>query len=192
MHCFVHTDRDPVGICKSCYKGLCAECAADLHHSLACKGTHEEAVERLVLASQAKCDAALKDFDTALRFDSTFVPALRQRGKIYADRGNFTGALADYSAAIRLQPKAAALWSDRGEVNLSLHRYRSAITDEAQAIQFDPKLASAYYLRSVAFGDLGHRDEAVSDLRAAVALNPSLAAYVTITGKTVVLKLPPL
>jgi len=47
MHCFVHTDRDAVGICKSCYKGLCVECAADLHHSLACKGTHEEAVERL-------------------------------------------------------------------------------------------------------------------------------------------------
>jgi hypothetical protein len=47
MHCFVHTDRDAVGICKSCYKGLCVECAADLQHSLACRGTHEEAVERL-------------------------------------------------------------------------------------------------------------------------------------------------
>lgn len=47
MHCFIHTDREAVGICKSCCKGLCPECAADLEHSLACKGRHEEAVERL-------------------------------------------------------------------------------------------------------------------------------------------------
>lgn len=47
MHCFMHTDRDAVGICKSCYKGLCVECAADLQHSLACRGKHEEAAERL-------------------------------------------------------------------------------------------------------------------------------------------------
>lgn len=47
MHCFVHTDRDAVGICKSCNKGICVDCAADLQHSLACKGAHEEAVEQL-------------------------------------------------------------------------------------------------------------------------------------------------
>jgi hypothetical protein len=47
MHCFVHTDREALGICKSCYKGLCAECAADLQHSLACRAKHEETVERL-------------------------------------------------------------------------------------------------------------------------------------------------
>lgn len=146
----------------------------------------------LVFAAQANYDAALRDFDSALGFDSKFVPALRERAKIYAGRGNFTGALTDYSAAIRLQPKAAALWSDRGELDLGQHEYGSAIKDEAQAIQLDPNLASAYYLRSVAFGYSGDRAKAVSDLRTAVGLDPSLATYVTIKGKTVVLKLPPL
>jgi tetratricopeptide (TPR) repeat protein len=146
----------------------------------------------VVFEAQATFQAALQDFDAALGVNPKFVPALRQRAKIYADRGNFAGALADYSEAIRLQPKTAELWSDRGELDLSQHEYGSAIEDETQAIRLDPKLASAYYLRSVAFGDSGHRAGAVRDLHTAVVLDPSLAAYVTITGKTVALGLPPL
>jgi tetratricopeptide (TPR) repeat protein len=146
----------------------------------------------VVFAAQAKYDAALQDLDAALGLDSKFLPALRERAKLYADRGNFADAMADYSEAIRLQPNTAELWSDRGELDLGQHKYGSAIDDESHAIRLDPKLASAYYVRSVAFGDSGHRAEAVRDLRTAVALDPSLATYVTITGKTVELRLPPL
>jgi Tfp pilus assembly protein PilF len=146
----------------------------------------------VVLASQANYVAASQDLDTALEFDSKFVPALRQRAKIYAVRGNLMGALADYSEAIRLQPKTAALWSDRGYVDLGQHDYSGAVKDEAQAIQLDPKLARAYYLRSVAFDDLGDRVNAVDDLRTAVGIDASLAHYVLIQGKNVTLTLPPL
>lgn len=145
----------------------------------------------VVLVAQASYDAALQDFDTALKLNSKFVPALRQRARIYATRGNLVGALADDSEAIRLQPKTAALWSDRGRVDLGRGDYGSAIGDESRAIQLDPKLASAYYLRSVAFGNSGDGAKAVTDLRTAVGLNASLASYVTIKGKTVVLGLPP-
>jgi Tfp pilus assembly protein PilF len=126
----------------------------------------------VVFVAQADYESALQDFDTALKFDSKFVPALRQRARLYAVRGNLT--------------------SDRGQVDLGQHQYGNAIEDEAHAIQLDPKLASAYYLRSVAFGNSGDSAKAVSDLRTAVGLDPSLAAYVTIRGKTVVLGLPPL
>ncbi len=146
----------------------------------------------VVLASQANYMAALQDFDTALGFNSKFVPALLQRAKIYAARGNLTSALADYSGAIRLQPKTAALWSDRGYVDLSQHDYGDAVKDEAQAIQLDPGLARAYYLRGVAFGDLGNRANAMGDLQTAVELDASLAHYVLIQGKNVTLRLPPL
>ena len=146
----------------------------------------------VVLASQADYPAALQDFDTALGFDSKFVPALGQRAKIYASRGNLTGALADYSTALQLQPKTAELWSDRGYVDLGQHDYNDAVKDEAQAIELDPKLARAYYLRGVAFGDLGNRTNAVGDLQTAVGLDASLAHYVLIQGKNVTLTLPPL
>ena len=37
MKCYYHSDRDAVGTCKSCGKGLCPECAVDLGKGLACR-----------------------------------------------------------------------------------------------------------------------------------------------------------
>jgi hypothetical protein len=42
MKCFYHHDRDAVGNCKSCGKGLCPECAVDLTKGLACRNRCEE------------------------------------------------------------------------------------------------------------------------------------------------------
>ena len=47
MRCFVHRDKDAVGICRACGKGLCEDCAADLGHGLACKASCVERVELL-------------------------------------------------------------------------------------------------------------------------------------------------
>jgi hypothetical protein len=48
MRCFYHHDKDAVGSCKSCGKGLCAECAADLGKGLACRGRCEADVQALI------------------------------------------------------------------------------------------------------------------------------------------------
>jgi hypothetical protein len=48
MKCFYHNDKDAVGICKSCEKGLCIDCAVDLGKGLACKNHCEEDVKRLI------------------------------------------------------------------------------------------------------------------------------------------------
>ena len=42
MKCFYHQDRDAVGSCKSCGKGLCPECAVDLGKGLACRSRCED------------------------------------------------------------------------------------------------------------------------------------------------------
>ena len=42
MRCFTHQDKEAVGICKACGKGICAGCTADLGHSIACKSSCEE------------------------------------------------------------------------------------------------------------------------------------------------------
>jgi hypothetical protein len=49
MNCYYHSQRQAVGICKHCQRGLCAEDAADVDGSLACKGRHEEQVRGLNL-----------------------------------------------------------------------------------------------------------------------------------------------
>lgn len=48
MKCFRHVERDAVGICKSCGKGICPDCAVDLGRGLACRGQCEGEVRALI------------------------------------------------------------------------------------------------------------------------------------------------
>ena len=48
MHCFYHQQEEAVGSCKSCGKGLCSECAADLGKGLACRGRCEDDVRAVI------------------------------------------------------------------------------------------------------------------------------------------------
>jgi len=44
MNCINHPDKPAIGFCKSCCKGLCADCAATLPNGLACRNACEERV----------------------------------------------------------------------------------------------------------------------------------------------------
>ncbi len=44
MRCYYHQEKEAVGSCKSCGKGLCPDCAVDLGKGLACRGRCEEDV----------------------------------------------------------------------------------------------------------------------------------------------------
>ena len=48
MRCFYHEDREAVGTCKSCGKGLCRECAVDLTKGLACRRHCEADAQALI------------------------------------------------------------------------------------------------------------------------------------------------
>ena len=48
MRCFYHQDKEAVGTCKSCGKGVCAECAIDLGKGLACRGRCEESTRAII------------------------------------------------------------------------------------------------------------------------------------------------
>jgi hypothetical protein len=48
MKCYYHRDHDAVGLCKSCEKGLCPECAVDLGKGLACRDRCELEAKALI------------------------------------------------------------------------------------------------------------------------------------------------
>jgi hypothetical protein len=48
MRCYYHRDQDAVGVCKSCGRGLCVECAADIGKGLACRSRCEEDARAIV------------------------------------------------------------------------------------------------------------------------------------------------
>ena len=48
MNCFYHPEAAAVGVCKSCYRGLCRECAVEFPRGLACRGRCEEDVQQVI------------------------------------------------------------------------------------------------------------------------------------------------
>jgi hypothetical protein len=48
MLCFYHQEKEAVGICKSCGKGVCVECAVDLGKGLACRSRCEESARAII------------------------------------------------------------------------------------------------------------------------------------------------
>ena len=48
MRCHTHREAEAVGVCKSCGKGLCPDCAVDLERGLACRGRCEADVRALI------------------------------------------------------------------------------------------------------------------------------------------------
>ncbi|OQC67464.1 MAG: hypothetical protein BWX48_00702 [Verrucomicrobia bacterium ADurb.Bin006] len=93
MRCFYHQDKEAIGTCKSCGKGLCPECAVDLTKGLACRGhceDHVRAVIELVDRNitlqptaarliQAGGSARLAACRT---FPQQFCPAFEQEGEV--------------------------------------------------------------------------------------------------------------
>ena len=60
MQCFNHQQQAAIGVCKCCSRGLCAECAKDLGHGLACRDRHEAQVEamNMIIEKNARIYAA--------------------------------------------------------------------------------------------------------------------------------------
>ena len=84
MRCFYHQDKEAVGLCKSCGKGLCAECAVDLGKGLGCRGRCEEIARAII----ELVDRNIQLFTTPAKAQLV-VPAAVQR----------TGPPSDYIAA---------------------------------------------------------------------------------------------
>ncbi|MEI6194808.1 MAG: hypothetical protein WCS42_10810 [Verrucomicrobiota bacterium] len=84
MRCFYHQDKDAVGSCKSCGKGLCVECAVDLGKGLACRGRCEESARAIIAIVDRNIQLSITPAKAQL-----VVPAVVQR----------TGQPTDYIAA---------------------------------------------------------------------------------------------
>ena len=48
VKCFHHLERDAIGVCLACQRGLCPECAVDLSRALACRGPCQHEARRLL------------------------------------------------------------------------------------------------------------------------------------------------
>lgn len=118
-------------------------------------------------------DAALADFDAAVRLDPDYPAAFNARGNIHRDRKEFDKALADFETAVRLDPASASALTSRGLVRLEGKNDREgALADYEAAIRADANFGRAYNNRGVLHRLSGRLREALADFDKALAVDP--------------------
>jgi len=119
-------------------------------------------------------DAALADYDAALRANPRLADAHQNRGFIRHNvRGDPSGATDDYTAVLRLEPDNIDAWFNRGNARKALGEVRGAIEDYTNAIRCEPGMTEAYTNRGNARLQLKEVAEAIADQDAAIRIDPN-------------------
>ena len=91
------------------------------------------------LQDQEKWNAAIAEYDEAIRLDPKYALAYNNRGFAYINLGQHQRAIQDLDEAIRLDPKLALADKNRGFAYANLGQNQRAIQDLDEAIRLDPK-----------------------------------------------------
>ena len=83
----------------------------------------------VAFARKGQLDAAIADFDEAIRLDPRSAVVLSNRGNAYIAKGQFGRSIIDYSEAIRLDPGYVPPYGARGTAYLRVHKYAEALAD---------------------------------------------------------------
>ncbi len=84
-------------------------------------------------------DAAIRDYDIAIKLNPDDLFAFNNRANAWRDKGNLDRAIADYSEAIRLDPDYAAAYVNRGLVHERKKQLDLARADFTAALAAPPK-----------------------------------------------------
>jgi tetratricopeptide (TPR) repeat protein len=88
--------------------------------------------------AELELDAALADYNEAIRAPPTSAAAYHARAALRAARGDLDGALVDYTQAIRLDPRNPATLHGRGMVHFQRGDLDAALAGLNEAIRLDP------------------------------------------------------
>jgi lipoprotein NlpI len=83
-------------------------------------------------------DAAIKDYNQAIRLDGNYSEAYSNRGSAYHSLGIYDRAIADYTTAVTLDPRAQVSFRSRGIAHFCLGHFDEAQKDLTTAYQLDP------------------------------------------------------
>jgi tetratricopeptide (TPR) repeat protein len=127
-------------------------------------------VEQGIAFEQGDYEAAMLEYDEAIRLDPEYARAYYDRGTIYSTLGQYEQAILEYDEAIRLDPKDVWAFGNRGSAYLDLGQYQRALQDYDEAIRLDPEEALNYANRMLAYTMLNMDAEAEQDFNRAVEL----------------------
>ena len=120
----------------------------------------------------SRFDAAIADYDAALRLDAGNPEACYNRGNALSQQQRFADAIASYDAALRRQPGDARAWNNRGNALRELGHLAEALESYGRALQADPDYAEARGNRGTVLHALGRLSEALDSYDQALAITP--------------------
>lgn len=127
------------------------------------------------LRLKAMLDAALADYNEAIRLNPRYVFPYNGRGLTWRLKGELELAIADFSEAIRLDSKYPKTYNNRGDAWLFKGELDRAVADFNEAIGLEPKYSLAYFNRGLAWRSKGELERAIADFSEAIALEPKNA-----------------
>ncbi len=127
------------------------------------------------LYSAGKYQAAIRQYDSALRLNPSYTEAYSNRGVAYDALNDHQKAVGDYSQAIRLNPRLVAAYSNRAAAYKDLGQMELALADLDSIIKLTPRSAQAYNKRGQSYQSLGRLEFALKDFEKALSLNRHLS-----------------
>jgi tetratricopeptide (TPR) repeat protein len=118
-------------------------------------------------------DAALADYNEAIRLNPVSASAYNNRGIIFRIRHDYDHAIADDDHAIALNRDYPAAFYNRALAYTEKSDYDHAIADFDMVLKFNPNNALAMYARGVMFLKKGDTDAGNRDIATAKAIDPA-------------------
>jgi hypothetical protein len=98
VNCFYHQNEPAIGICKSCGKGVCRECAVDFTQGLACRGRCEDDVQTRIRQINDYDKVLAQNREQTEQAQKNLTEDKSARGKHEADRATWRKAMSDYES----------------------------------------------------------------------------------------------
>jgi len=120
-------------------------------------------------------NAALVDFNKAVRIDSTEAEPWYNRGIVLSELKDYQKAIDDFTRVIQLRPSYPEPYYNRGLARDFLKDYDGAVQDYSKAIALKADFPEAYHNRGLARLDMGNNREALNDFTRALQYKPGFA-----------------
>jgi tetratricopeptide (TPR) repeat protein len=140
--------------------------------ALAAQGYNGVAVTKY---NNGEIDAALADYDMAIKLKPDFNDALYSRGVLWDSKKEYDKAIEDYTKAIAFNEADSEAWNSRGVAWYEKGEYNKAIEDYSKAVSVNPDYAAAYTNRAYAWDKLADYDKAIEDYTKVITLKPESA-----------------
>jgi len=126
--------------------------------------------------SQYKLEAALMDYNQAIKLAPHVTDPYLNRGTALEGLGRWEEAIADYNYVLGLDPKDAMAYNNRGNaLAAGLNKWSEAIADYQKAVEIAPNFAFARANYALALYQIGQLPQAIQEMQNIVRKYPKFA-----------------